>query len=137
MKSLMFVFLAIISEGVYATFHKLTGPLIHPILGGGIIGLTAFLVALSLLGLNNNNIIYSQKGVIFATIIGLSAFGIDAATLAVYRIGLPLHIGGPLIIGGGIVLITLISFLWLGEDISFLKGIGILFILIGGILLFE
>jgi len=62
MRSLIFVFWAIISEGVYATFHRLAGPLIHPILGGGIIGLTAFSVAFALLGLNNNNIIYSQKG---------------------------------------------------------------------------
>ena len=94
-------------------------------------------MALSFLGLNNNNIIYSQKGIIFATIIGIAAFGIDSATLAAYREGLQLHIGGPLIIGGGIVLISLISFLLLEENISFLKGIGILFILIGGILLVK
>ena len=136
MKSLVFIFLAIVSEGVYATFHQLTGPLINPVLGAGIIGLTALIVALSSLGLNSN-IIYSPKGIIFSVIIGLSAFGIDAATLSAYRQGLSLHVGGPLIIGGGILLITVISCLFLKEQITFFKFVGVLFILVGGVLLVK
>jgi transporter family protein len=65
---------------------------------------------------------------------GLSVLAADVFIIKAYKQGLPVSIGGPIVIGGGIVVVTLAGLL-LGERMTVLKAVSILMILCGASIL--
>lgn len=67
-------------------------------------------------------------------IAGILAFFIDFFALKAYAGGLPLTIGGPLIIGGSMAVATTIGFI-LGDVVTLTKLLALLLLFVGAILL--
>jgi uncharacterized membrane protein len=125
-------------EGTYALFQKLAGPLINAFLGAMIAEVTAGLVALIFIAGNGiGNLNYGVRGIVFAALIGVSAFGIDACALSAFDKGIKLSVGGPLIIAGGTALMILISCFIPGENISRRIVLGASVIIIGCLIMME
>lgn len=137
MRGMTFIALATLCEGLYVLFQKLAGPLINGFLGAGVIAITAgslSAVALAVNGINDLNC--SARGVLFAVLIGASAFGIDSCALFAFGKGIKLSVGGPLIVAGGTALMILFSFL-LGEKQSFRTLLGAFVIIAGCLIMIE
>jgi len=77
-----------------------------------------------------DHLVTDPKGVLFVVLAGLAAFLIDFFALKTYASGLPVTIGGPIIIGGSIALATVIGFV-LGDAVNGIKVFGI-FLVVGG-----
>ena len=137
MRGMIFVAIAAVCEGLYALFQKLAGPLINGFLGAGIIALTAGSLSLLCIGINGwEGLNYSLRGIIFAVLIGASAFGIDACALFAFDKGVKLSIGGPLIIAGGTALMILFS-AFLKEGVSLRTFVGAAVIIAGCLIMIE
>ena len=131
-QAVLFAILAAISFGLYSTFQSLGSKHISTLLGAMIISLTAltsgflfFLFKIMPVDMHP-----TPKGVIFVILAGLFAFGIDIFALKAYGSGLPISIGGPIIIGGSIAVAAVVGLI-LGEMVSLSKIVGILFVVIG------
>ena len=136
MNPIIFAVLAASSFGLWTVFHKLASPYINQIFGAIVVSLTAVIFGGVVLLFNIKGIqLFSDiKGVIFVVLAGIAAFFIDYLALQAYSKGLSLTIGGPIIIGGSMVVAVLIGLL-LGEPLTAIKILGILLIVIGGIVL--
>jgi drug/metabolite transporter (DMT)-like permease len=65
---------------------------------------------------------------------GAAAFSIDYFALQAYSRGLPISVGAPIGIAGGVATAAVIGLL-LGEHLSFAKLAGIILAVIGGVVL--
>jgi len=77
----------------------------------------------------------NQKGLIFVILAGLSAFFIDYFALKTYASGISISVGGPIIIGGSVLIAAIIGVAVLGESISLMKVAGITLVAAGAIIL--
>ncbi len=132
MNPIIFAILAAVSFGLWTVFHKLAAPYINQIFGAILVSFTAVVLGSIVLlpKIKDVQLFSDPKGVIFVVLAGLLAFGIDFFALQAYSKGLPLTIGGPIIIGGSIAIAVIIGFV-LGDSITAMKILGIL-LLVGG-----
>lgn len=130
---IFFAIVAAVSFGLYSTFQNLASKFINPILGSIFISTAAVVSGLSIFLMNYKNINLSAnpKGFIFAILAGICAFGIDLFALKAYGSGLPVSVGGPIIIAGSIAVVSIIGF-FMGESFNVYKILG-LSLVIGGI----
>ena len=136
MPPLIFAILGAITFGVWTIFHKLAAPHINQIFGAIIVSFTAVLVCLAVLlpRLRAVELVTNRRGIIFTCLAGGAAFLIDFFALKAYAGGLPISVGGPVIIGGSIAVAIVIGF-FLGESLSLLKAIGLFSIFAGSAIL--
>ena len=122
--------------GLWTVFHQQASNYINAILGAIIVSSTAVFLGLFFLipNLRTATMHTNPKGILFAVLAGLCAFGIDYFALKTYNSGLPVSIGAPIIIGGSVAIASVIGF-FLGESITFLKIIGLLFVVFGSVIL--
>lgn len=136
MPGLIFAIIAAIAFGVWTVFHQQASNHINSLFGAIVVSLTAVVVGLIffLPGIKNAVLYTNQKGILFAILAGICALAIDFFVLKAYGQGLPISIGGPIIIGGSIALAVAIGF-FMGESIYPMKILGITLIILGGIIL--
>jgi transporter family protein len=136
--SLGFVFavLASLAFGTLPIFHKLASSWVHSIFGAFIVSLAAVLSAsmFLLFRMKSITLFTHSKGILFAALAGVCAFLFDVFALRSYSSGLPVSIGGPLIVGGSIVVTTMLGFL-LGESLVLMKVVGIALVIAGSCIL--
>jgi transporter family protein len=132
MDAIYLAIFAAVSFGLWTVFHKLASPYINQIVGAIVVSFVAVLVGLIILIPRFKHIEFFNdwKGILFVVLAGIAAFFIDFLALSAYGKGLPVSIGGPIIIGGSIALATIIGF-FMGESVSLLK-IAALILIIGG-----
>lgn len=136
MTAMMYAVLAAVSFGLWTVFHKLASPHINQLFGAIVISFTAVIAGILILipQVKNVQLVTNSKGIYFVIFAGLMAFSLDYFVLQAYSKGLPITIGGPIIIGGSIAVAACIGFL-LGDSITIPKITGLVFILIGAIIL--
>lgn len=136
MTPIVFAILGALSFGLWTVFHKLASPYINQIFGAIIVSFTALIFGglVFLIKGRGVELVNDPKGIAFIILAGVSAFFIDFLALQAYSKGLPLTIGGPIIIGGSMVVAVVVG-LVLGEPITLTKILGIALIVIGGIVL--
>lgn len=136
MNPVIFAILAAASFGLWTVFHKLASPYINQIFGAILVSLTAVIFGgiIFLFNMKGIQLFTDVKGIIFIILAGIAAFFIDFLALQAYSKGLPLTIGGPIVIGGSMAVAATIGFL-LGEPLTALKILGIMLIILGGIVL--
>lgn len=136
MNPIIFAFLAAASFGLWTVFHKLASPFVNQIFGAILVSLTAVIVGVFyfLVKAKNVQLVSNPKGIFFVILAGVAAFFIDFLALQAYSRGLSLSIGGPVIIGGSMLITVLIGF-FLGEPITGLKILGTAMIVVGGAIL--
>ena len=134
--SLLFVIIGALGTGLWNVFISAASRQMHPLLGALITELTAFaagaLIFLPVLSSGFPKV--PPRSVLLCMLAGLSVLAADVFILKAYKQGLPVSVGGPIVIGGGIVVVTLAGLL-LGERMTLLKGVSILMILCGASLL--
>ena len=136
MNPMIYAILAATSASFYGLSQKIASRFVDQLFGAVVISLIAASAGGCLLLTNwRGQQLYSNpKGLIFLFLSGLAALSIDYFTLKAYGSGLPLSIGGPLIIAVNIALTTLVG-ISLGEGINLAKVSGLLFVLVGASLL--
>ena len=129
---IIFSVIAAIAFGLWTVFHQQAADKINYLLGAIIVSLTAVVVGLIFLLPNIKTINFSSnpKGILFVVLAGICALAIDYFALKAYGSGLAISIAGPIIIGGSIAVAVSVGF-FLGESITLMKIIGLLFVIIG------
>ena len=122
--------------GLWTVFHQLASTYIDKVFGAILVSFTAVILGLPILLLTTESSkwVSHPKGIIFLVLAGLCAFGIDFFVLRAYATGLPISIGGPLVIGGSIAVAVIASF-FLGDTFSAQKILGIGLIVAGAVIL--
>ena len=136
MSAIVFAILAASAFGFWTVFHKLASPHIDQVFGAIIVSLTAVIAGVVILipRFKTTTLIQDQRGVYFLVLAGIMAFAIDFLALQAYSKGLPISIGGPIIIGGSVAVATIIGFV-LGDSITWIKIFGIALLIAGTVVL--
>jgi transporter family protein len=133
---IVYVIVGALGTGLWNVFISAASRQMHPLLGALITELTAFtvgaLIFLPILGAGFPRVPLRAVGL--CMLAGLSVLLADFFILKAYRQGLPVSIGGPIIIGGSIVVVTLMGIV-LGERMTLLKAASIAMILCGASIL--
>src|SRR5512139_1993302 len=124
---ILFVIIGALGTGLWNVFISSASRQMHPLLGALITELTAFsagaLIFLPVVSSGFPKV--SLKAVGLCMLAGLSVLLADFFILKAYKQGMPVSIGGPIIIGGSIVVVTLMG-LFMGEKMTVLKAASIL-----------
>jgi transporter family protein len=134
--SILYVIIGALGTGLWNVFISSASRQMHPLLGALITELTAFSAGalLFLPVLSSGFPKVSLRAVIMCMLAGLSVLLADFFILKAYKQGVLISIGGPIIIGGSIVVVTLMG-IFLGEKITWLKAASILMIVCGASIL--
>jgi uncharacterized membrane protein len=136
MNAILYAIIAAVAGGFWSYFQRLASPNVNQLFGALVISITAVIVAATLLLVQSRQIqLYSNpRGIWFLVLAGVAAFSVDYFTLQAYSRGLPVSIGAPIGIAGGIATAVIIGLL-IGENFSLMKFAGLLLIAGGGIIL--
>ncbi len=136
MHPIVYAIIAASAFGLWTVFHKIASPHIDRLLGAILVSLAAVVLGgiLILFRTKNAPLVTNPKGVIFLVLAGVAALAIDYFALQAYSRGLPVSLGGPIIIGGSILMAT-VAGLFMGDALSALKVLGILLIIAGAAIL--
>jgi transporter family protein len=134
--TILFVIIGALGAGLWNVFISSAARQMHPLLGAVICELTAVVAGGLLLwpAMNSGLPRVSLKAAGLCMLAGLSVLVADYFILKAYKQGLQISVGGPIIIGGGIVVVTLMG-VFLGEKMSLLKVLSILMIVTGASIL--
>ena len=130
--SIYYVIICAAAMGFWNVLVSNASKEMHPLLGAVICELTALVVgAVVLLPVfKAGTVQFSFRSVVLVMLAGLCVLSADYFALRAYNQGMPVSIGGPIIIGGSIVLVSVAGFI-MGDKMSFLKLISILMIIAG------
>lgn len=136
MSAIIFAVLAAIAFGFWTVFHKLASTHIDQVFGAIVVSFSAVILGAIVLipRLKSAQLVSDSKGIYFLIAAGICAFLIDYFALTAYSKGLPINIGGPIIIGGSIAVVAVIGFV-LGDPVTIPKLIGLGLLLSGAIVL--
>jgi uncharacterized membrane protein len=129
---ILFAIIAATAFGAWTVFHQQAASKIDYLVGAIIISLTATVLGIVILlpRIKSTVLLSNSKGILFAVLAGICALAIDYFALKSYGTGLAVSVAGPIIIGGSIAVATIIG-LFLGESITLMKVLGLIFV-IGG-----
>ena len=131
-QGIIFAVVAAIAFAIWTVFHERASSHVNHLFGAIIVSLTAFLLGLVFLlpRIKSTTLFTDPKGILFAILAGVCALAIDYFALKAYGAGLAISVGGPIIIGGSVAIAAIIGFL-LGESITLMKIVGLLFVIVG------
>lgn len=136
MSGLVFAIVAAIAFGLWTVFHDQASGHINSLFGAIIVSLTAVIIGSIILipQLKSITLFTNYKGLLFAALAGVFALILDILVLKAYGSGLPVSIGGPIIIGGSVAVAAVIGF-FLGDSVTSTKIIGLILVIGGSALL--
>ena len=136
MIAVVYAVLAASAAGFYTFFSKSAAPYVHQLFGAFMVSFTAAVLGLLLLlpKIKNLQLYTDQKGLIFVILTGVAAFSIDYFSLQAYSRGLPVTVGAPIFIAGGIIAALILGMIT-GESLTVTKMFGIVLVIIGGIII--
>lgn len=125
---LTFAIVSAFAFGIWMMLQERAAVYIHPLFGAIIVFLSAVVVgAIIILPQLRSIILYNNsRGIVTSVIAGLCVLVVDYYTLKAYRAGLPITVGGPVLISGSIAITALGRFI-LGESVTLIKSIGLIF----------
>ena len=129
---IIFATIAAIAFGAWTVFHQQAADKINYLFGAIIVSLTAVILGSIFLlpNIKSTTLFSNPKGILFAVLAGVCALAIDYFALKAYGSGLAISVAGPIIIGGSVAIAASIGF-FLGESITLMKILGLLFVIIG------
>jgi len=133
---IIFVIITAIVFGAWTVFHQQASSHINYLFGAILISLTAVVIGTILIipQIKSITLYTSTRGIVFAVLTGVCALAVDCFALKAYGSGLPISVGGPLIIGGSVAIAAIIGF-FLGESITLAKILGLVLVIGGSALL--
>jgi bacterial/archaeal transporter family protein len=135
-QGLTFAIFAALAFGFWTVFHQQAANYLDKTFGAILVSLTAVIFGLFFLipGIKSKHLVSNPKGIIFIALAGVCAFAIDYFALKAYGSGLKVSVGGPMIIGGSVIVATIIGF-FLGDAFNLIKICGITLVAIGLVLI--
>jgi uncharacterized membrane protein len=139
MSAVFYAVIAAVAAGFYSYFQRLASPNVNQLFGALAVSAAALAIAALFLvpQLGRIRLFTNPAGMSsmwFLLGAGAAAFSIDYFTLQAYSKGLPISVGAPIGIAGGVATAVVIGLL-LGEQLSFAKLAGIVLVVIGGVVL--
>ncbi|MBC8110565.1 MAG: EamA family transporter [Verrucomicrobia bacterium] len=131
------LFLAILTAfcfGLYNFFLKTASGNIHQIAGAVILQLVAALAGLMLLlyfKTTKQALPITQKGVLQACLAGLCVGLAEMLSFVVFSKNVPASVGTPVIIGGSILVTTLLGYFFLRESLNGWQMLGLVLVIAG------
>lgn len=130
---------AAVGMALYNLFIKAAADHVHHMVGAVVLQVVAAVIGASMLLLLHlrgalPTGLYTSKGVVLATLAGLSIGVAEILTFSVYSKGAPASVGTPLIVGGSVLLTAVLGVLVLREAVSWSQALGMLLV-VGGIAL--
>lgn len=133
------IIIALITALFFALYNfliKSASDSINHILGAVILQIVAAIAGIiyfyfSSLANNSNNINFNKKGIILSIAAGLSIGIAEILTFYVFSKGLNASIGTPLIVGSSILFTTILSLIFLKEELSLVQWLGIFTLILG------
>ena len=121
---------------LYNVFIKHGSDTMNPVLGGVILQIVAMILGSSFLGILlragfSEILHYDIKGIFWACMAGFSVGTAEILSFYVSSLGVPVSISTSTVVGGSVVLGSLIGWIALGDIITFGSGFGVLFVLCG------
>jgi transporter family protein len=121
---------------LYNVFIKKGSDTMNPVLGGVILQIVAMILGSSFLGIFlragfYDVLRYDMKGILWACLAGLSVGTAEILSFYVSSLGVPVSISTSTVVGGSVVLGSMIGWIALGDIITFGSGFGVLFVLCG------
>lgn len=121
---------------LYNVFIKKGSDTMNPVLGGVILQIVAMILGSSFLGIFlragfYDILRYDMKGILWACLAGLSVGTAEILSFYVSSLGVPVSISTSTVVGGSVVLGSMIGWIALGDIITFGSGFGVLFVLCG------
>lgn len=136
MSAVFYAVVAAIAAGLYSYFQRLASPNVSQLFGALVVSAAALTIAavLVVFQLGKTRLIADPIGLWFLLGAGAAAFSVDYFTLHAYSKGLPISVGAPIGIAGGVATAVVIGLL-VGEQLSFAKLAGIVLVIAGSIVL--
>jgi drug/metabolite transporter (DMT)-like permease len=139
MSAVFYAVIAAVAAGFYSYFQRRASPNVNQLFGALAVSAAALAIAALFLvpQLGRIRLFTNPAGMSsmwFLLGAGAAAFSIDYFTLQAYSKGLPISVGAPIGIAGGVATAVVIGLL-LGEQLSFAKLAGIVLVVIGGTVL--
>lgn len=133
------IIIALITALFFALYNfliKSASDSINHILGAVILQIVATIAGIIYFYLmsfakNSNNINFSKKGIILSIAAGLSIGIAEILTFYVFSKGLNAAIGTPLIVGSSILFTTILSLIFLKEELSLVQWLGVFTLILG------
>lgn len=135
---LSFAALAAVSFGFYNFFTKLSADKMSPVIALLFITGSAFLVALVgllVMKVSGQELIFSKQKILWPILAGVSTGFAEIFYLFMFANKAPLAIANPIVVGGTIIVAVILGTLLLKEHINWVQATGLLFTLIGIIIL--
>lgn len=131
------IFLAITTAGFYGAYNffiKVSSGHINQIVGAVILQIVAALLGgavLLYLKITNSPLEISTKGIGFAVLAGVMVGLAEITSFYIFSKGVPLSIALPVIVGGSVLVGTILGFIFLKETLTPIHYLGIALILLG------
>jgi drug/metabolite transporter (DMT)-like permease len=136
MSAVFYAVIAAVAAGFYSYFQRLASPHVNQLFGALVVSAVALGIAAALFAFQLGKIrpFTNPAGLWCLLGAGVAAFSIDYFTLQAYSRGLPISVGAPIGIAGGVATAVVIGLL-IGEQLSIAKLAGIVLVVVGGIVL--
>ncbi|MDO8624641.1 MAG: EamA family transporter [Candidatus Diapherotrites archaeon] len=124
--------------GLYLTSIKISSDSINQVVGAVILQVTAAAIGgfvLLVLKMSNVPLVVTPKGVAFAVYAGLFVGLAETTTFFVFSKGIPVSVGTPIIIGGSIVVASVIGIYFFHETFRSIDYLALAFVVTGAIIL--
>lgn len=125
--------------GLYNVFIKLSSEHINPILGAVVLQFVAAFLGLGLLVITRARaaapLVVTGRGITLAVLAGLAIGLVEILTFNIFGRGVPVAVGNPLIVGGSLLVTSLVGILLLREVISPAQVVALVLITSGVVLL--
>lgn len=130
---------AAIFFGLYNVFIKLSSEHINPILGAVVLQFVAAFLGLGLLLITRargaTQLVVTGRGITLAVLAGLAIGLVEILTFNIFGRGVPVAIGNPLIVGGSLLVTSLVGILLLREVVGPAQVVALVLITSGVVLL--
>jgi len=138
MNWLILAILSATTFGFYNFFTKLSADKLSPIIAAVFITGASFaiaVIAMITLKISGQAITFNKNMLLFPILAGVFAGVADVLYLFMFSSGAPITIGNPIVVGGTVFVAVVLGLVILREPLTVIKGIGIILVLIGLVLL--
>lgn len=129
------VALAALMFGVYNVFIKLSADHIQAVLGAVILQLVAALLGLAMLSYlyltNATSLTFTSRGLWLSALAGVAIGFVEIVSFFIYGRGMAVAVGNPLIVGGSLMVTTLVGVWLLREQLNVLQMSSVGLIMLG------
>lgn len=129
------VLFAALMFGLYNVFIKISADHIQAVLGAVVLQFVAAFIGLGMLSYlhfaTSTTLTVTGRGLLLAALAGVAIGLVEIASFVIYGRGMAVALGNPLIVGGSLLVTTVVGFGLLREQLSLIQFVAIGLIMLG------